>query len=599
MVFEETKPKKQRDEECIINGLPGELIERIFLKLPASTLLTCTGVCEQWYKIIRDPQFVTSHLQDAPQCSFLLFPQESVSGEPHPADAILIDEAWSPSTYAVPVIGPDDFLCGSCNGLLCSSTLKIANFATGECLHLEKPVKNLRGDHFLFYNFGFHPLTKEYKITHFLGDPVVGRPRPCNNSRFSVIQVYTLGDEKWRDIKTPEALSLNCVKNCGAVNIDGTMYWLTEDMVASWQHAVMTFDLNEESFARIQLPATKPEDFAGGGSRRYWIREIDGKVCVVTAQTCPSLSRRLVGKLQIWSLENETEQRWSQKFIIQHSTDYIPAPNLVHGDKFIFQRRDGNLHSYELLGDSFNTKLCKMAKLLDFRPRKPDSMQSYICVKSLVRLDAYKKAGIVRRPKQREGWELKKWESWEHELSKNEIMWSDTHRDEHKGTARAQRYRNIFNDLLPHILDDTIRQEISMKIDQIFPNFPDQQPRPIRRLNWVAQKRDMENLNAYLKKYNTIMKATDQATSSIISMMRSAVEDQKRTSSSNAGISSHNLSEGDDVKTLIPESLHDILLSSLRLLFSACFFSPLITPEGLFSYVSCKTVISPVPSMCC
>ncbi|KAF7066038.1 hypothetical protein CFC21_072088 [Triticum aestivum] len=559
MVSEETKPKKQRDEECIINCLPGELIERIFLKLPVSTLLRCTGVCEQWHKIIRDPQFVTSHLQHASHYALLFFPQESVSREPHPADAILIDEASSLSTYAVPVIGPDDFLCGSCNGLLClytkSSTLKIANLATGEFLHLEKPVKNLRGDHFLFYNFGFHPLTKEYKITHFLGDFIEGRPCLRNNNRFSVIQVYTLGDEKWRDIKTPEALSLNCVKNSGAVTIDGTLYWLIEDMVASWQHAVMTFDLCGESFAQIQLPATKPEDFAAGGSRRYWIREMDGKVCVATAQTCPSLPRRLVGKLQIWELENKTEQRWIQKYNIQYSPDYIPGPNLVHGDKIILQRRDGNLYSYELLGENFNTKLCKMAKLLDFSPYKPENMQSYICVKSLVRLDVYKKTAIARRPKQREGWELKKWEAWEHELSENERMWSDTHRDEHKETVRAQRYRMMINNLLPHILDDTVRQEISMNINQISPNFPDQQPRPIRRLNWVAQKRDMQNLNARMKKYNTIMKATDEVTSSIISMMGSAIEDQKRASSSNAGISSQDLSEGDDVKTLIPESL--------------------------------------------
>uniref|UniRef100_N1QY04 Uncharacterized protein n=1 Tax=Aegilops tauschii TaxID=37682 RepID=N1QY04_AEGTA len=507
MVSEEIKPKKQRDEECIINCLPGELIERIFFKLPVSTLLRCTGVCEQWHKIIRGPQFVTSHLQHAPHYALLFFPQESVSGEPHPADAILIDEAWSLSTYAVPVIGPDDFLCGSCNGLLClytkSSTLKIANLATGEFLHLEKPVKNLRGDHFLFYNFGFHPLTKEYKITHFLGDSIEGRPRPHNNNRFSVVQVYTLGDEKWRDIKTPEALSLNCVKNSGAVTIDGTLYWLIEDVVASWQHAVMTFDLCGESFAQIQLPATKPDDFAAGGSRRYWIREMDGKVCVATAQTCPSLPRWLVGKLQIWELENKTEQRWIQKYNIQYSPDYIPGPNLVHGDKIILQRCDGNLYSYELLGENFNTEL-------------------YV----------YKKTAIVRRPKQREGWELKKWEAWEHELSENERMWSDTHRDEHKET------------------------EISMNINQISPNFPDQQPRPIRRLNWVAQKQDLQNLNARMKKYNTIMKATDEVTSSIISMMGGAIEDQKRASSSNAGISSHNLSEADDdVKTLIPESL--------------------------------------------
>ena len=131
MMAEETKSKKQRNGECIINRLPGDLIERIFFKLPVSTLLRCTGVCEQWHKIIRDPQFVTSHLQDAPQCAFLFFPQESVSGEPHPADAILIDETWSQSTCAVPVVGPGDSLCGSCNGLLClytkSSTLKIAS----------------------------------------------------------------------------------------------------------------------------------------------------------------------------------------------------------------------------------------------------------------------------------------------------------------------------------------------------------------------------------------------------------------------------------------------------------------------------------------
>ena len=552
MASEETKPKKQRDEECIINGLPGELIERIFLKLPVSTLLRCTGVCEQWHKIIRDPQFVTSHLQDAPQCAVLFFPQESVSGEPHPADAILIDEAWSPSTYAVPVIGPDDFLCGSCNGLLVlytkSSTLKVANFATGECLHLEKPVKNLRGDHFLFYNFGFHPLTKEYKITHFLGDFIEGRPCLRNNNRFSVIQVYTLGDEKWRDIKTPEALSLNCVKNSGAVTIDGTLYWLIEDVVASWQHAVMTFDLCGESFAQIQLPATKPEDFAAGGSRRYWIREMDGKVCVATAQTCPSLPRRLVGKLQIWELENKTEQRWIQKYNIQYSPDYIPGPNLVHGDKIILQRCDGNLYSYELLGENFNTKLCKMAKLLDFSPHKPDNMQSYICVKSLVRLDVYKKTAIARRPKQREGWELKKWEAWEHQLSDYEKLWTRLHEEEHEGIALAEHSSISFNGLLPRILDDAIRQDIGMKINKICPSLPDQQPRPLRRLNCVAQKQDRENLSARLENYSSIMKASREASKSIMSMILSAVENQRGASGSNAGISSQNRSEGDDAK---------------------------------------------------
>lgn len=185
------------------------------------------------------------------------------------SDAIMIDEAWSQSTYAVPAVGPDDILFGSCNGLLGlytkTSSIKIANLATGECLRLEKPVKNLMGDHFSFYSFGFHPSTKEYKITHFLGDCVKGRP--LNNGRFNVIQVYILGDEKWKDIRTPEDLSLNCVRNSGTINVDGALYWLTEDMSAIWQHAVMSFDLGEESFARIQLPASVPKDCAFGGPR--------------------------------------------------------------------------------------------------------------------------------------------------------------------------------------------------------------------------------------------------------------------------------------------------------------------------------------------
>jgi hypothetical protein len=216
MISEETEPKEQRNEECIINCLPEDLIEQIFFRLPVSTLVWSISVCKQWHKIIRDPQFVASHLQHAPHCVLLFFPQESVSRKPYPADAIVFDEAWSQSKYAVPVIGPDDVLCGSCNGLLClytkTSTIKIANIATGEHLHLEKPVKNLKGDHFLFYSFGCHPLTKEYKIIHFLADRVEGHSRPHNNNGLSVIQVYTLGDEKWRDIRTPETLNLNSEK---------------------------------------------------------------------------------------------------------------------------------------------------------------------------------------------------------------------------------------------------------------------------------------------------------------------------------------------------------------------------------------------------
>jgi hypothetical protein len=59
-------------------------------------------------------------------------------------------------------------------------------------------------------------------------------------------------------------------------------------------------------------------------------------------------------------------------------------------------------------------------------------MQSYICVKSLVCLDLYKKAGIVCRPKQQVGWQSKKWEAWEDELREVEKKQSEIHKLEHK-----------------------------------------------------------------------------------------------------------------------------------------------------------------------
>lgn len=263
-------------EKCIMNSLPRELIEQVFLRLPASFLLRCIGVCKIWRIIIRDSQFAMAHLEHVPPCTLLFSPSESILGTLRPSDSVIFDEAWSPSTWAAPVIGPDDLLCGTCNGLLClhtpTSTLKIANLATGECLHLKKPTKSLKDDHFSFYRFGFHPVTKEYKVIHFCQE--IG---PFTEDRFNVIQVYTLGDEKWKDIVTPEALSLNCVKKSGVVIVDGTMYWLIEDGGSNWKHALMSFDLGEGSFAQIQLPAVELEDWAFGDGRKYWVIEINGR----------------------------------------------------------------------------------------------------------------------------------------------------------------------------------------------------------------------------------------------------------------------------------------------------------------------------------
>ncbi|KAM3276026.1 hypothetical protein ACQJBY_044415 [Aegilops geniculata] len=119
-------------------------------------------------------------------------------------------------------------------------------------------------------------------------------------------------------------------------------------------------------------------------------------------------------------------------------------------------------------------------------------MQSYICVKSLVRLDVYKKAGIVLRPKQREGWELKKWETWKCMLGKDADMRSQIHKFEH--------------DLLNKQYN--IAEHVLTELNQVLQRKPDNPDQPLssRRLNWVEQNREQQRLMARLSKIKHMIK---------------------------------------------------------------------------------------------
>ncbi|KAF7073040.1 hypothetical protein CFC21_078088 [Triticum aestivum] len=471
MAMQPTKKKR-------VASLPQDIIELVLVRLPVSNLLRCRVVCKQWDGIIRDPQFTMAHLRHAQPRPLLFFQRGETYGKSFPSEAVLFDEAWLPSTRGVPVIEPDDFMCASCNGLVClysdKSTIKIANLATGESMHLAKPVKykHSMDDHSSFYSFGFSPATNEYKVLHFLP----GEERHHVGGSFSVIQVYTLGDEKWRDVRTEQALSLFCVKQTGVVNADGAMYWLTKDEESSWRRAVVSFDLRDERQKLIRLPEVIFADPAFGNPL-YRITEIDSKVSVAAVQ-----ARRdsgLAGRLHVWTLDNKVKQSWILKHSIELSALYILRPHFIYGDKIAMHSGNDGIYCHELTSQKFTIDVTKLAKLLDFSPRWIGHMQSYMYVKSLVRLDAYKKAGIVCTPRRKEGWRLKKWEAWEHERSEVEELWRAGH-------GIQQRM---------HELARMMGVAISLNL----PAPPDQQDSPLRRLNWVEQRRVANMLKSHLE----------------------------------------------------------------------------------------------------
>jgi hypothetical protein len=127
-------------------------------------------------------------------------------------------------------------------------------------------------------------------------------------------------------------------------------------------------------------------------------------------------------------------------YSLPYTHNYLPGPHFVHWDKIMMQSILGDLCLYELFGEGCGTKLSKRVKLLNFSPHKPDHVQSFICVKSLVRLDAYKKVGIVRGSKQQGGWGLKKWEAWEHDICGVENVWKNVYKLEQNSLVSCLYY---------------------------------------------------------------------------------------------------------------------------------------------------------------
>ena len=47
---------------AMLNDLPEDVLMDVFARLPVKSLLQFKCVCKSWYAIIRDPIFITKHL---------------------------------------------------------------------------------------------------------------------------------------------------------------------------------------------------------------------------------------------------------------------------------------------------------------------------------------------------------------------------------------------------------------------------------------------------------------------------------------------------------------------------------------------------------
>ncbi|CAL5073753.1 unnamed protein product [Urochloa decumbens] len=300
---------------------------------------------------------------------------------------------------------------------------------------------------------------RRYKVIHFLGEREL-----FSIDTFIVIQVYTLGDDKWRDLRAPKSQRLDCIDYFGVLNVDGAMYWLTEDKWKRWRRSVVSFDLSEERFEWIQMPIADPDhaDRSTNQSRMYWITEVDGKVCVATAQHSMYSAIGFVGNLEIWTLENKANQSWRQKCAIQFSSVdiCIPRPHFIHGDKIILYGQDRNVYYQKLMGQNIKIEKRKMVKLLNYSPRWYSNMQSLMQVHVRWAWTSIRCCSIHQ--------------------SKNQFNWVEQMRVREMLNTSLKRLESILK------TSDLIQSKIIRGADQ-------------HRLNWVELKQVQEILNAKTK----------------------------------------------------------------------------------------------------
>ncbi|VFQ71754.1 unnamed protein product [Cuscuta campestris] len=157
-------------EEIII---PVDIILQILLRLPVKSAVKCTAVCKTWYALIKDPSFISNHLQQAASlCDDLLllrFTRDRREFYHLRRDNDAFEEL---KQLQVPFRCSWIFrLVGTCNGLVClgdvhsdDHNIILWNPSIHKHFILPKPDFPFKSCEDSTLGFGFDPVSNDYKV---------------------------------------------------------------------------------------------------------------------------------------------------------------------------------------------------------------------------------------------------------------------------------------------------------------------------------------------------------------------------------------------------------------------------------------------------
>jgi F-box interacting protein len=235
----------------------------------------------------------------------------------------------------------------TCNGLVClcddrtpGGAITVANPSTGEAISLPPlPMPSAADVHldssdgsrrwhqtYSFGCFAYHHTTGRYKVVHV----------PCHLDQFwqpDIVHVFALGEASWREVHTGIDARCSLGSSCRLAEVDGTVYWLTEDT-----GKIMAFDLKHERLTRVEpLPVPEP-----AMPNTYNLAKVHGRLGVAVGDD---------DSVTVWVLEGEG---WSRRYILEldrlrregewRMRRDLVVPYKVHGDYFLTLTRENNYY---------------------------------------------------------------------------------------------------------------------------------------------------------------------------------------------------------------------------------------------------------------
>ncbi|CAI9772594.1 unnamed protein product [Fraxinus pennsylvanica] len=331
MDFKNRQSYKEEDEPTNrLSCLAHEIGLDILSRLPIKSVIQSRFACRSWNLLSHDPRLVHMHMSMAliyQRVCLIFHSNYPLRNQLHFLEVLDVDDNQIVRKIGTPFADsmPEFSVIGSVNGLLClidslsADSIYIYNPFTRDYKVLPKSIEFQ--EQIVMFGFGFHPITKEYKLIKIVYYPNVNNlkiARKCSRlmtSHRSDVQIYNLGTNEWRSMgEAPYRLEK---RSSPGVLVSGRLHWMSQ--MAKYTRIIVSFDLSNDSFREIPNPDT---------GHLIWT----SSHVAVLGGCLSAATHSGNGALDIWVMkEYGVQESWVKMFTLGAYSPRTTGPELQNG----------------------------------------------------------------------------------------------------------------------------------------------------------------------------------------------------------------------------------------------------------------------------